>query len=52
MIKFKPINIQNVEKIAQKQPIKSKPIPNCNFSCEEKGFFLVDGKPVKIIFPR
>ncbi len=52
MIKIKPINIQNVEKNVQKRMIKSKLIPNCNFSCEEKGFFLVDGRPVKIIFPR
>ena len=52
MIKFKPINLQNIEKSVQKQPIKSKPIPNCDFSCEEKGFFMVHGKPVKIIFPR
>lgn len=52
MIKFKPINIQNIEKSVQKQPIKSKPIQNCDFSYEERGFFMVDGKPVRIIFPR
>ena len=52
MIKLNPTKVQNIEKSIQKQQIKSKSITNCDFSCEEKGFFMVHGKPVKIIFPR
>ena len=52
MIKIKPVVMPKVKKSIQKRPIKTNEAPNYDFSCEEKGFFMVDGKPVRIIFPR